>query len=466
MDFHEKAQGDEKAICLMVAPEMIFTPAEETNRGLYTAVEHTCLVNMLNNLRNRLDDRVLIIAGTIQYLIDGHDQYVNRSYIVSSESLNFYDKKANTGDIHIQDNNCKMRAINMQAGKSTGLILFKGIRIGLEICLDHEEKTLLRELQGQKPVDIQVLICAGQSIRKESLATSKNKPGLFIVCELTPEVTTNYISFNKTYEKTACYNIRILGNKQSNERAAGDRYRSSYVVLMNSILMDLEMIEGITLNSSIQCSVTVLPVSLEYTHAHMTMPDRFNHNSNRTIANSNLFITNANYTINNQVKKLNFFNVLDVLFKSMFEALENTNIKMPNEMARIARLICNRTGYKLYENQALVKIEKLANRMTITYMGGDKGNELYAEFYLRLLNTVCAYKNCLERDGAGSIDQYHDQLAHLTSVLNKMHDNILNIKYSLTQKQLNKSLNNDMENATLSLANGRDDFLRSCIALP
>lgn len=177
-DFQKATNGDPKAICIFVAPEKLFTKSGTT---LYTHAENEELQFQLAELQPRLDTRMLAISGTIECLTRDSKEYKSTAYFVSHHMIRGYSKKEADG--------CRTyngKQISMDAGTSTGVFDFHGLRIGLEICKDHEVGTLKNEM-GNYPVDIHILISHGQNIRRHHITSSARLNGTFVICELEPE---------------------------------------------------------------------------------------------------------------------------------------------------------------------------------------------------------------------------------------------------------------------------------------
>lgn len=198
-DFTQRAGNDNHALCLIVAPDLIFSPAADViAQKPYTQADYYCLEIKLFTLQTQLDHRVAVITGAISYLAADNTTYKISSHIVTKRDIHYYDKKHSA-----ENKNWLNMSIPMQSGEHSGIFEFHGRSIGLEICQDHEAGTLKKDLHG-KTVDIHVLIANGQNVRCDNIATDINQKGLFIVCELQPG---KWVGNHKQHPETAVYSV-------------------------------------------------------------------------------------------------------------------------------------------------------------------------------------------------------------------------------------------------------------------
>lgn len=196
LHFQDHTDNDERAICLIIAPDLIFSGA---NGIVYSYDDNEDMKYRISLMQMTLDSRVLVFAGSIEYLTEKQDYYKNTAYVISNNSIRFYSKKESSGDIiH------KGKAIPLAKFQGSGIFEFNGVRIGLEICKDHDVGTLKQEV-GEGCVDVHVLISNGQNIRSHHIAADPRKNGTFVICELEPGRT---IDESKTSEKSACYSLK------------------------------------------------------------------------------------------------------------------------------------------------------------------------------------------------------------------------------------------------------------------
>ncbi len=171
-------------VCIIIAPDLIFSLT--TDDAIYSLEEKLFLDEFMLSLKTSLSNRTLVVAGSIIYLMEETAFYAITSHVVTCNSMTTYDKKYST---HLDAKRITQPIntyVNMHKGKKSGYFQFRHLTIGLEICQDHEEMTLKKEL-GQHFVDLHILLTAGQSIRNEHVCTPLSNFGVMVQCELEPD---------------------------------------------------------------------------------------------------------------------------------------------------------------------------------------------------------------------------------------------------------------------------------------
>ncbi len=174
--------NDRNNICLMVAPDLVFSLGSATEVHTYEDFVGFC--KEMDSLKSMLKPNSLVIAGAIDYVDESGDYYKVTTPIISSQTpVAFYDKKASAGN---QKHGEKI--LPMKPGQVDGYFEFQELALGLEICQDHEVRTLQKTLQRlAKTVSIHVLISHGQCRRDFAVVTpTSNNKTIFVHVELEP----------------------------------------------------------------------------------------------------------------------------------------------------------------------------------------------------------------------------------------------------------------------------------------
>ena len=159
--------SDELEICLITAPESIFSPKgrDSFRNYTYSYSELKRFEEKVKQLQSQLNPDTFVIAGAIDYATPDLKHYMVTTYAVTKDKIHTYDKIKATEKMHetyiVQENKKTKASLKMHSRKKCGLFTFKNKIIGLEICQDHEEATLLN---NKVSVDIHVVISAGQTI--------------------------------------------------------------------------------------------------------------------------------------------------------------------------------------------------------------------------------------------------------------------------------------------------------------
>jgi hypothetical protein len=174
-------QNARNAICLMIAPDLVFSLGSAT--ALHTYDDFISFSTQMDSLKAMLTPASLVIAGAIDYVDISGDYYKVTAPIISNQMTLFYDKKASAGN---QKHAGKTLA--MLPGQLDGYFEFQGLPIGLEICQDHQMRTLQKTLQRlAKTVSLQILISNGQCRRDFAvISPTSNNKNIFVHVELEP----------------------------------------------------------------------------------------------------------------------------------------------------------------------------------------------------------------------------------------------------------------------------------------
>jgi hypothetical protein len=120
-----------------------------------------------------MDKGTLLIPGS-SMVREGSNAY-NRAYVLrGGDVLHIYDKKSfrTSGGLYdfdyLQD---KAGRPVMERGRRSGVFSIGGITYGLEICADHDQKTLKNE--GAKELDYQIVLGTGIVIRDPSVVVKR-----------------------------------------------------------------------------------------------------------------------------------------------------------------------------------------------------------------------------------------------------------------------------------------------------
>jgi len=192
--------------CIIIAPDLLFSPMQDS--AVHTLGEKMALDEKMAVLKPLLSIRSIVIAGSIEFLMEDASLYGITSHVITSDAVKTYDKKHPvyagqrllTEPIHT--------SVVMYEGKKSGLFEFRNLTIGLEICQDHEKETLKKELGNEQFVDLQILLTAGQSIHKEHVCTPVSRAGVLVQCELKPHITYDAGVFGSKELETAVYTVQ------------------------------------------------------------------------------------------------------------------------------------------------------------------------------------------------------------------------------------------------------------------
>lgn len=206
--FYRADNKEPDSLCLIIAPDLIFAPKDDidpTVSPIYLYSDKEYLENRLFTLIRSLHTHVLVIAGTIVYATQAHDKYKISSFVLSIDGIQIYDKKFPTTAKHMLG----QKELPMESGNTTSVIKFNGRRIGLEICQDHEMKSLQSEIGINNCVDIHVLLSAGQNIRISHICSFRHdRDGVFIQCERRPGRVVKINGLDKIYGETSAYFVK------------------------------------------------------------------------------------------------------------------------------------------------------------------------------------------------------------------------------------------------------------------
>lgn len=243
--FQEQAISDRNAVCLIVAPDLVFSGKWPTT---YSHDDNEKLKVSHSFLQGLLDERVLVIAGSIRYLTSTNNQYKISAYYISAKLIQAYDKQIPSGQLIISDKN-----IPLTCKKRTGIYEFNGIRVGLEICKDHDDGLLNIET-GKGCVDIHVLISNGQNIRHNNIAASRHD-GIFVACELEPGRKVDDV---KKSEETACYAVT------TSEKIVDAHRAKMFATFSPNVTMHLEKQKQTVIDTKSNISVCVFNAELKH----------------------------------------------------------------------------------------------------------------------------------------------------------------------------------------------------------
>jgi hypothetical protein len=326
-DFGNQATPDLETVCLIIAPELIFNPPHiQGESEAYSFEQNKAVEQALGSFSKQLDERMFVIAGAIRYTTEDDSKYKITSYVLSKNAITSYDKKRPTGPIEIGNN----QSVPMEEGTKSGVFEFNGIRIGIEICFDHEFSTLKNEA-GIRGVDIHVLIANGQNKREGSIASRNDGVSIFGVVELEEN---KHPHLGKTFEPTAFYTVspQSLQSTQTinsvqdrrNSQEGSYRKRLNLMALGQKASMELNLIPAKLIGSNdscITCYQTLLPI---YTQS----PRRRNSDveSPRVIPQPTL-----KETLVNILKKMDVINS-EYKLNPVYDLLPNEVIEVINEI--------------------------------------------------------------------------------------------------------------------------------------
>lgn len=225
-------------ICLIAAPELIFSRYKESTGtySLHSYAEFERFKLKIIRLQKNLIAQTFLIAGAIDYASEDKQHYAVTSYIVTKEKIQTYDKKEPTEEFlsaNIVDDDQTIPAkLSMLRGKNSGTFNFKGIKIGLEICQDHEKATLLN---GHQALDIHVLISAGQTRRTNNVCVHPQQNVIFIQCDRQP--THSAIDGVDTVVAVWNANRRMIENRSGIKSRRSSDYSTSSAVTLIEIPM-------------------------------------------------------------------------------------------------------------------------------------------------------------------------------------------------------------------------------------
>lgn len=241
----------ENAVCLMVAPDLIFSLGSNTNINTYQDYLNFC--ESMRKIQTMLGQDSLLIASAINYITEDGNHYKITAPVITKERIDYYDKKATTGNrMH------EGVSLPMLPGQTDGYFEFQGIPIGLEICQDHEKKTLQASLNLlQKTVAIHVLISYGQTRRDFAIAKpSRSGEVIFVHVELVAGAKNQE---SRTLE-TANYRVTLAPQKgsQSSDRTRHNILRQIATPLKLERINTSAIVSDDVSLASIRCCAVML----------------------------------------------------------------------------------------------------------------------------------------------------------------------------------------------------------------
>ncbi len=164
---------------IVVTPEYAFFPNVP-----FTEEEKEYLYEEFTRLSKKAGD-MLILAGTVLWY---KNKYLRNTLPVflEGELIYEYDKREVGDDIEIAET----FGLKFKRGNKAGFVRYKNIVIGLEICQDHTEMSLRKQLEKKaKSVDLQIVVACGMRLIPSAtviksggyaMITNGNFKGVFI----------------------------------------------------------------------------------------------------------------------------------------------------------------------------------------------------------------------------------------------------------------------------------------------
>lgn len=206
--------ANKQTICLIVAPDLIFTPAGDESNSIhnhtYSWDAYLHFKNRMEEIQNELLPTAFVIAGAIEYATEDNQHYKITSFILTKEQIQSYDKIEYIDDIittKIENISRLKKSATLTALKNRkkNVFHFHGVIIGLEICQDHEKQTLLNAIK-HAALDIHVLISAGQTARHDNVCAHVNKDVILVQCDRIP----SYHSLSGVNTKSGVWQAKRL----------------------------------------------------------------------------------------------------------------------------------------------------------------------------------------------------------------------------------------------------------------
>ena len=151
---------------ILIAPEFFFY-----NGKPYSEMEKNNAIKFIQGMVKKKD--MLILPGTIVWQKDGYLR--NSCPVIAKGDVKEYCKATDGGDSDVA---LKHGCIFLPGKENGKVIEWKGKKIGIEICADHDGKKLKAR---KKQLDMHIVIAAGMTLHPESIA-AKNK-GYGILCD-------------------------------------------------------------------------------------------------------------------------------------------------------------------------------------------------------------------------------------------------------------------------------------------
>ena len=155
---------------------------KERRKTAYSEKEKDSIIKKLIALSSAYPN-LLLVPGTIMWreylylkkLTKRKSPVFNTAPVISNgQEVHLYDKKNDSDEIKADyrlrntDFGDQAERYRFSPGVATGLFEWKGLKCGIEICVDHEKGTLKKELgDGQKP-NLHLMLSAGMTPKKEN----------------------------------------------------------------------------------------------------------------------------------------------------------------------------------------------------------------------------------------------------------------------------------------------------------
>jgi len=158
----------DEGLDVLVAPEYAFVPGRPLSRD-----EKDGLVGRLAGLTKGRD--VLLVPGTYAWV---DDDYLHNTLplLHDGELVHSYDKKEDGGDGHIAERYGRAFA----PGDKSGVVAYKDLDLGLELCADHRAGALYAEA-GDNALDLQFVVSCGMGLMGDRMAVHEG--GYAVLCD-------------------------------------------------------------------------------------------------------------------------------------------------------------------------------------------------------------------------------------------------------------------------------------------